>query len=136
MGPKRVNGLRPKYRQLRTVVSVQFLTYQSVKQVPGQSPALPLTLTKKSSDTVFTWQGVCGTGYYNLYRGTLINLMMGSYDHLCNEPQIHTCELQSVQETGNWYYLVSSQNESGESTLGKDSQGFDRPNSTPCISFW
>ena len=83
------------------------------------------------------WDPLDGADFYNVYRGGLINLTSGSYDHtnvgLCGIVDT-TDNSQSCAWSGeNSYYLVVGKNGAGEGSYGFDSVGGSRASAlTPC----
>jgi uncharacterized repeat protein (TIGR01451 family) len=99
-----------------------------------------------TSASSMNWPGVSGASFYNAYRGTIPQHMMGSrppagplYDQVCFEygdahgdgATISTDGSSPPVGTG-YYYLVSEETGCGESSIGSDSNTTPIPNSNPC----
>ena len=99
-----------------------------------------------TSASSMTWPAVSGASFYNTYRGTIPQHMMGSrppagplYDQTCFEyddafgdgATISTDAATPPLGTG-FYYLVSEATGCGESGIGSNSNNTPIPNSNPC----
>lgn len=102
------------------------------------SPSPVGNTLKWSSKSSLNWQRVSGSqgNTYNVYRGTSpASGMHGTFNHTCIEedsPDHVTTDTASPSTGSSYYYLVSARNRCGESTLGTQSGGANRPNGSPC----
>jgi hypothetical protein len=104
-------------------------------EVSGRG-ATPL-LAAGADPTVLTWEA--GMPAFNLYRGSIAALhSSGEYTPAgsCLEPGLTAATYTDAAVPGDgdgFYYLVTGKNAAGvEGTLGYDSLGAERPNSSPC----
>ena len=113
-------------------------TPAAIGEVPG------LTASGKIS---LTWTATPGAFYWNTYRGTIPQNMMGSrgaagplYDQTCFEPAdshgdgpLVSNDTQNPPLNTGFYYLVSEVNGCGEGGIGRDVNNTAIPNSSPCF---
>jgi uncharacterized repeat protein (TIGR01451 family) len=99
-----------------------------------------------SSQASFHWPGAGGAVFYNTYRGTIPQHMMGSrppagplYDQGCFEyGDAHNDGAMVSNDTTvppvgtGFYYLVSEESSCGESSIGSDWNNTPIPNASPC----
>jgi hypothetical protein len=108
---------------------------------PEASPEgalVPLTIDKSGTDLVFTFSESVGAAAYNLYRGSLLNLGQGIYDHaaalgFCGfiDPTVGdgsvsmTVAAASIPDDS--YLLAVAASPAGESKYGTKSDGSEIP---------
>jgi uncharacterized repeat protein (TIGR01451 family) len=99
-----------------------------------------------TSSSSMTWPGVSGAAFYNTYRGTIPQHMMGSrppagplYDQTCFEYDdafgdgaTNSTDASAPPVGTGFYYLVSEETGCGESGIGSDWNNTPIPNSNPC----
>jgi uncharacterized repeat protein (TIGR01451 family) len=99
-----------------------------------------------TSQASFNWPGAGGAVFYNTYRGTIPQHMMGSrppagplYDQACFEyGDAHNDGAMVSNDTAvppvgtGFYYLVSEETSCGESSIGSDSNNTPIPNASAC----
>jgi len=104
--------------------------FASAYPPPGQVRGLRFT----DGDTL-RWDSEPSIGSYNLYRDLLSRLSSGGYGN-CEQQDLtdETATDATVPPAADGYfYLVTAQNRlDEEGTLGEDSGGAERPNTTPC----
>jgi hypothetical protein len=96
-----------------------------------------VTASQSGPTTTITWTESLA-GPFNVYRGSITSGAGFSYNHSCYANGVPG---PSVTDSSNptpgklWYYLISrQQTPCGESNLGQDGSGADRPNAYACGS--
>jgi hypothetical protein len=80
-----------------------------------------------------SWAGSTAVSSYDLYRGSVTNPW--TWNHACIASGFPTPTFPIPDDPGTglgFYYLVSGRNVDSETSLGSDSTGTPRPNSSPC----
>jgi uncharacterized repeat protein (TIGR01451 family) len=99
-----------------------------------------------TSQSAMNWPAVSGASFYNTYRGTIPQHMMGSrppagplYDQVCFEygdaqgnGATNSVDTAVPPVGTGFYYLVSEETGCGESSIGSDSNTTPIPNANPC----
>jgi hypothetical protein len=97
---------------------------------PREVPGLIFT-----DSTTMSWSPEKSAGVYNLYRDLMSNLATLGYGD-CEQYDISgppTTDVDTPPLDDGYFYLVTAENRLGEEgTKGSDSDGSQRPNSSPC----
>jgi hypothetical protein len=107
----------------------------AVDQSPPVGPTVRVGHHAPTGTTTIGWTEAA-PGPFNVYRGSITSGLSFAYDHECFADDLPTASTtdSSLPALGQaWYYLVSREADPcGESNLGQDSAGDDRPNAEPC----
>jgi len=99
------------------------------------TPDTTSTVLTWTDDVTLTWPAVDQATAYDVSRGTVPGSSGISYDHTCFDPATAATQTTDastpVVGTG-WYYLMRGRNVCGIGSIGVDSDGFDRPDASPC----
>ena len=97
-------------------------------------PPLEVASQSWSGNALLTWSSEKSIGTYSVYRGdvaTIATSYGGCFAWNVGGPPV--ADLASPPAGGTWFYLVTAKNRlREEGTLGTNSLGATRPNSTPC----
>lgn len=101
--------------------------------MPPISEATNLRVSRSPGSSVahLYWDDHPAEDHHNVYRGEHAWLD----DLACYDTFVIGTSLDddgTVPPGGVYFHLVSAEDQCGESSLGKDSAGFIRPNPTPC----
>jgi hypothetical protein len=107
-------------------------------EVSPDGSLVPLTIDKSGTDLVFTFSESTGAAKYNLYRGSLVNLEQGIYDHAAMPALCGLLDgtvgdgsvavtLPSVSVPDGSYFLAVASSAAGESKYGTQTGGAEVP---------
>jgi hypothetical protein len=107
-------------------------------EVSPEGALVPLTIDKSGTDLVFTFSESAGAAAYNLYRGSLVNLGQGIYDHaaiagLCGVLDgavgdgVVSLTLPAASVPDDSYLLAVAGSAAGESKYGTHTGGGEIP---------
>jgi hypothetical protein len=92
-----------------------------------------LLLAKTPTDTTISWSDP--PGLYNVYRGENGAAGPWQYNQTCLASHVAGSSAQDTEIPGEgqfFFYVLSRVDACGESSLGTDSSGLERPNLSPC----
>jgi hypothetical protein len=96
-------------------------------------PPVNDTLSFDAGGTTLSWNDPPGN--WNVYRGSRAEGAAWSFNQVCFDPNnttSSTLDASSPPLGDAFFYLVTRRNACGESSLGNDSSGNQRPNPAPC----